>query len=195
MRSVYHLIYPVEVTDCRWWKFLWASLIHERLKFFMWRLSNKGFPTLGRLEERHCLSSGSSCLHGCGVTESDVHIFFKCQMACALWFSSRWSIRWDFIVFDNLWDFIVCLMAHGVLSFVHKEKLEDFFLYVVLLLNFVWKVRNECVFAGLDFDLEDSLRALLALFRKHKEAQEPPLTSGVVQQECRGTFWTFPPLV
>lgn len=53
-------------------------------KVFLWRVANKGIPTLSRLAELHCGTDETLCLHGCSVVETNVHVFFKCHVARAM---------------------------------------------------------------------------------------------------------------
>lgn len=38
LKSVYKFLNPIAMEDSNWWRCLWNSNIHDRLKFFMWKL-------------------------------------------------------------------------------------------------------------------------------------------------------------
>lgn len=71
----------------------------------------KGIPTFSRLVDRNCAADDTMRPHGCGVDDSDVHVFFRCQVARALWFASRWSIRWDNVNSDDL--IVLCHLSYA----------------------------------------------------------------------------------
>lgn len=159
VKSVHHLFQQMEDNSC-WWNFIWSSAIHDRLKFFIWRLANNGIPTLSWLANRNCDPPDSLCPHGCGVVESSTQLFFKCNVACALWFASLWNVRWDHIVSDNLMDFLIYLMPPNVSRFAHRSDRGNFLPFAALLLNHIWEVRNDLIFEGKSFQLDVSLQSL-----------------------------------
>lgn len=95
VKSASAIINPCNEDANKWWKFLWASKIHERLKFFMWKLSNECLPNLVWLKICNVITFSVACLHGCHTNESLCHLFFSCHMDKAFWFAFSWCIRWE----------------------------------------------------------------------------------------------------
>lgn len=70
-----------------WWKYLWTSKLHKRLKFFLWNLANHWLPIASTLLTHNFAVYNVDYVHGCGCLELVCHLFFHCQMAKAIWFA------------------------------------------------------------------------------------------------------------
>lgn len=57
---------------------MWRSQLHERSKFFLWKLANFGLPVKTNLIVRGIDVEDDRCCHGCQSTENEVHVFFQC---------------------------------------------------------------------------------------------------------------------
>lgn len=73
---------------------MWSSKIHERQKFLVMKIVHKGISLKRNLISKGVHIEDTMCLHGCYQEEYDVHLFFHCHYAKALWFTSPWGIRW-----------------------------------------------------------------------------------------------------
>ncbi|XP_060668874.1 uncharacterized protein LOC132800012 [Ziziphus jujuba] len=81
VKSAYRMDEEIEERDERWWNFLWKSFIHERSKFFLWKLANGGLPLRSNLIARGLNIENSQCVHGCRSDEMELHVFFHCEIA------------------------------------------------------------------------------------------------------------------
>lgn len=106
------------------------------------------------------ITGPTSCPHGCVVDKSLGHIFFSCHIAKGMWFASSWCIRWDEINFNNVLNFLNCLMQPGKYILVHAYDHEKFFIFASLVLDLIWKIKNQIVFEGLPFSLDDNVQLL-----------------------------------
>ena len=85
--------------DDPFWKELWKSKLHERIKMLMWRIAGDVIPTRQKLGQFiSCMDR--SCMLCDGGEENLEHLFFDCCLAKCLWFvspfairSERWSVR------------------------------------------------------------------------------------------------------
>jgi hypothetical protein len=78
------------------WKALWKLNMHDRLKIFIWRVASGILPTKMNLVQK--LGVGNSLCPLClNADESLDHLFFKCSISRAIWFSSYWAIRSDLL--------------------------------------------------------------------------------------------------
>lgn len=76
------------------WKRLSKLKIHERAKFFLWRLATNCF-ILGPLLVRRGLSVDPIC-RSCGVEEeTTAHVFFRCEQAKGFWLAEGLGRSWN----------------------------------------------------------------------------------------------------
>jgi hypothetical protein len=123
---------------------VWHKHIPSKVSLLVWRLLRNHIPTKDNLEHRGVLSSANtSCVFGCGSSESVEHLFLHCTLA------------------GNLWDLVCNWLG---ISFVHAGELRQHciqFTKMVGLLLFtqlyfriiwfatvwvIWKERNNRVF-------------------------------------------------
>lgn len=88
VKLVYKYLLPGTCTQHNWWRFIWKCNIHERLKFFIWKLWIRGLPIRAVLVHRKWSLDNPNCPHGCGCKEDEVHFFFNCSVAKAIWLAS-----------------------------------------------------------------------------------------------------------
>uniref|UniRef100_A0A803Q2T5 Reverse transcriptase domain-containing protein n=1 Tax=Cannabis sativa TaxID=3483 RepID=A0A803Q2T5_CANSA len=73
------------------WRWIWSSKVHPRLSLLLWRVCSNVLPTGDKfpsVEVNFCPLCHTA-------PESPLHLFTKCSIALALWFSSPWPIRID----------------------------------------------------------------------------------------------------
>lgn len=86
VKSAYKLEFRNNFSVSSWWKYLWTSKIHERLKFFLWKFANHRLSTASTLLSCNIMAETKDCVYGCGCLESKCHLFFYCQVTKAIWF-------------------------------------------------------------------------------------------------------------
>lgn len=192
VKSAYIMEFWNEEQTTPWWKHVWTANIHEKIKFFLWKLANKGLPTTSNLLERNFVIERSNCIHGCGCVESDNHLFFHCQTARAIWFATSWSIKWDSFEDKSLMEKLTLLSdPKGILP-VHRNDKEDFFIYATLVLEQIWWIRNKAIFDNATFSLECTMNRLRIRF---EETRNIALKKSVEVSALRlkDSAWRNPP--
>lgn len=76
--------------DSELWKALWRLHIHERHKFFLWKVAWNIIPTRKFLVVRFDVEDLSCSLYGCGEDTLN-HLFLSCSVMRILWHNSNWS--------------------------------------------------------------------------------------------------------
>ncbi|XP_060965503.1 uncharacterized protein LOC133034433 [Cannabis sativa] len=122
------------------WNKLWNSKILERHKVLWWSILSNALPVRAVIGNRFHIEDTSCPLCGMGE-ESFEHLFLSCDLAFHLWRSSPWGIFpvcdigirvWDWVKF--IWD----LNKRGI-------EANDVFLYASIVVDTIWRVRNEKV--------------------------------------------------
>lgn len=153
-----------------WWKKPWSTNIHERHKFFIWKLANKGLSVKMNLIRRGLPLIDNLCMHGCPHVENKVHLLFKCQFAKGLWFATPWGTRWEDMPDDDL-DYHLDKIWNPARWFpVSKNDYNDFILYSVIIFYHIWWVRNEIMFKDTRPSLDESIIIVRQKFFEFKEA-------------------------
>lgn len=144
MQSTYNLEEGEEERGGKWWNFLWRSNIHERTKFFLWKLANNGLPLLSNLASKGMNLEHVDCVHGCPCVENEIYVFFHCEVATKILYASPWGIRWERVVNNDLFHFLKCFFhflkclacPKGILP-VQLEDKEEFFVSNVITMEHI----------------------------------------------------------
>ncbi|KAF4368491.1 hypothetical protein F8388_018615 [Cannabis sativa] len=122
------------------WLRIWKLQITERLKMFLWKLCRDIIPFGNRLQR--IFGNSTRCVI-CGEAEdSALHLFFKCPLAKAVWFASRWAIRSDTLNFGAPRDMVVWLLSPEFLQGADAEVLGEFLRFGVCLFDALWTAHN-----------------------------------------------------
>ncbi|KAM6562613.1 hypothetical protein CsatB_022611 [Cannabis sativa] len=120
------------------WNKLWSSNVLEQHKVLWWCILSSALPVRSMIRKRFHIEDARCPL--CARDEETMeHLFLTCDVAFYAWRSSPWSIysicdtgicMWDWVKF--IWD-----MKHkGIV-------VEEVFLYVSLVVDTIWRTRNE----------------------------------------------------
>nr|XP_048317975.1 uncharacterized protein LOC125418473 [Ziziphus jujuba var. spinosa] len=70
IKSAFLLEFWKSYPTSSWWQVLWMANIHDRVKFFIWKLANRGLPTASNLLRRNIVVQDPLCVHGYGCVET-----------------------------------------------------------------------------------------------------------------------------
>ncbi|XP_060669132.1 uncharacterized protein LOC132800143 [Ziziphus jujuba] len=120
------------------------------------------------MERRNQNLDNPNCPFGCECIETEVHLFFHCHLARALWLASPWSVKWEDIHPASLKYYLESLMDPTGILPVHPSDWNEFFLFAALIFETIWRIRNRFIFDNSMCSLEDEVRALFTRFEEHK---------------------------
>jgi len=107
---------------------VWHKHIPSKVSLLVWRLLRNHIPTKDNLERWGVLSSAdTSCVLGCGSSESAVHLFLHCTMG-----SNQWTLvcNWLGISYVHAGE----LRHH----FIHFTKMAGTPLFTQLFFRIIW---------------------------------------------------------
>lgn len=151
-----------------------------------------GLSTASNLSRHNIEVSDKDCIHGCNSEESDNHLFFHCDVAKALWFSSPWSIKWDTFAHLSVEEKTQILSNPTRVLPVHASNKEDFFLFAALILDQLWKIRNSVKMKNNVFSIEKSMNTLHHRFTEFKLTLSKERIEGQALHYIKG-LWKKPP--
>ena len=109
--------------------------------------------------------------------ESIVYIFLHCLVAKALWFGSCWGIRLTSLPINSGAQLTRYILNRPTFFLSDLEERKRFSLFGALLLNNIWKLRNQIVFERKDPSSEALLRILSTSLLEHwnaRKTKNPP---------------------
>lgn len=128
------------------WELLWSSKLHEHLKFLVWKIFISALPVRKSFATRFTIDT-VLCPFCLDSIEDEIHLFFNCHFARALWFSSPWGIKWDAMIgLNNIFDYLFVIFYLGGKLLILLHEKDRFLLYLALLLEQVWFCRNNLIF-------------------------------------------------
>ena len=136
-----------------------------RVKTFAWRLIRRALAS-GSRASRLSSHIKKECSQ-CGLPETDVHLFFHCQFARAVWFAAPLGFRtdnFDHAVYPSNIIQSLLASAHSEVS-VHS---------VFAILCMLWKARNDLLFNRKSWSVLQvhcAARTLLSAGKKEQQIQ------------------------
>ncbi|XP_075675255.1 uncharacterized protein LOC142644554 [Castanea sativa] len=128
------------------WQKLWRLRALERTKMLLWRIGQNAIPTKENIVLRIGEGDPNCVLCGDSV-ESCYHLFFKCNVARALWFASCDGLRSDSIPISTNVDIVKFIVSPnnflGVVAARNNEDNELDSLRMLITLEAIWFMRNQ----------------------------------------------------
>jgi len=137
---------------------LWKIPTPSKVVAFAWKALLNRIPTKLNLAVRNVLPPGDSVL--CGLKEeSPLHLFLHCDWARAVWLRLMWWVDGGFITPPNLFIHWAC-WGNFVGSKTIKKGRGLIWLATLWVL---WKVRNDKIFNGVIFEVDDIVEEVKVL--------------------------------
>lgn len=149
----------------------------------MGKLTNLGLPLLSNLMDKNIDIGNPLYSHGCDCMEDEVHLFFNCQIAKYFWFTSLWSVRWNYPQLQSLMNFIGFLCEPQRILSIHQNVFKDFFLYSILISEIILNVRNKVLHNEKIEDVEVVVFVLKSTFGEFKFSKKEETLVVKVQTE------------
>ncbi|XP_065617181.1 uncharacterized protein LOC136062262 [Quercus suber] len=150
-------LHPPNPSDVEWRK-LWKLKGLERIKMFLWRVVVNALPTKENLmcrmdiEDTCCMLCDQEC-------ETSSHLFVKCLMAKALWFSVCRGLRSDELHLSTSADIIkLILKPPSTLYQAQNQWLVS--LNMAFTLKEIWRTHNVVLHHKGEVDLQSSIQSI-----------------------------------
>ena len=150
------------------WKKIWNLNFHNRLKFFLWRIAAEALPTASRLYQRGIIDDETCTL--CGQqAETLPHLFLFCSFARAIWFAAGRVMHNTGSIgnISNGSDIIRTIMELPSIPENHTASNPTDILFATLVMDQIWKARNEKRTQDATPNPLTSLRKATSLFSEH----------------------------
>ena len=167
---------------------IWKSHLHERLKMLQWRIASQLLPTKDILN-RFMNNQDQRCPLCKNEQESVIHIFLLCLVAKALQFGSNWGIHSELLLINGERELIDFILNPPFNLLARSEESKSFSVYGALILDAIWKLRNQVFFEKKNTQLEDLLRIFNKLFLEHSESMQDNFSRNNIRIP---TLWSNP---
>uniref|UniRef100_A0A2N9FPZ2 Reverse transcriptase domain-containing protein n=1 Tax=Fagus sylvatica TaxID=28930 RepID=A0A2N9FPZ2_FAGSY len=153
------------------WSKIWKLKAHERSKMFLWRIAANVLPTKDLLAER--VGNMDTLCNLCNEeVETCSHLFFKCNVARAIWYGCKWSLRSDEINVNRNEE-IVKIVIDPPWK-LPKESREQVSLQMIITLEAIWNLRNQITHNGGEINLISTIKGIEARVQEFLLSQELP---------------------
>ena len=174
------------------WQDLWKLKIHNRTKMLLWRIGSSALPTEKMLAQR--IGGQDTLCHLCGAAEeSDIHLFFECSIAKAIWFGCNWSLRSDRVHIDTSEEIVKRVLdplpRRALYGMGNKELVEQCSYKMALTLEAIWNLRNLVAHKNEKVNILTTINCLELKVQEHLAAN-----CGGEDLRPQGNFkWSCPP--
>ena len=153
------------------WSKIWKLKAHESSKMFLWRIAANVLPTKDLLAER--VGNMDTLCNLCNEeVETCSHLFFKCNVARAIWYGCKWSLRSDEINVNRNEE-IVKIVIDPPWK-LPKESREQVSLQMIITLEAIWNLRNQITHNGGEINLISTIKGIEARVQEFLLSQEIP---------------------
>ena len=125
-----------------------------------------------------------------GEQETTYHLFAQCHLSRALWYESWWSIKIDEIQISNLDQWIDFLFDPPWFLKSDEDQRCKFLVFGALVIEWVWKCRNQVVFENKFVVNEQVCKKLIRIFHEHWVVAKLSSNNHLVRRDLS---WTKPP--
>jgi hypothetical protein len=175
---------PLSTSD---WNGLWSLKMQHRHKHLLWRIAWNVLPVRVNLFKfmPHVSRDEWICPICNGPQETIQHIFLDCIVAKAIWRSSPWALDTSVFAGMPISEWIKALINPHYFLNISCEDVQKFQLSAVIVLDAIWRVRNDKVHNGSVIDLQGIIAQIRSTFDIH---------SRVWVDKSMGESWSCPPV-
>ena len=130
-----------------YWKMLWKSKMHERLKLLLWRIVCKSLLIREILNKRFPILDISCPVCGEDV-ETIEHIFICCHIIVQAWANLVWPLNMDVFKDMNIDKWIKIITNSREMLKIHGKEAKEFTLFAAVLCDQIWKNKNQTVWGN-----------------------------------------------
>ncbi|KAB1205959.1 hypothetical protein CJ030_MR7G016939 [Morella rubra] len=131
----------------RFWKKLLKSKIQDQLKLMLWKLASNSLLVRGKMG--FLRTNSEDVLNHCLIynieTESVEHLFLQCKISQILWQHGPWPLNIEVYAQLNIEDWFHIILNPKQSLGLPDSQYQNFILFVALLLDGVWFLRNKVV--------------------------------------------------
>ncbi|KAG6631738.1 uncharacterized protein LOC122290971 [Carya illinoinensis] len=149
---------------------LWSLKIHDRHKLLLWKILWNILPTKAKISERISQQVNTECTFCDQEEETTLHLFVKCPIVRILWQQGSWPLNIERLPIHSSADWIKMIIYPDKLLGLQENETHHFQLYAVVLLDLLWKNRNEKVHNSSSFSLEEIKKQLATVYESFKNA-------------------------
>ncbi|XP_020421443.1 uncharacterized protein LOC109949733 [Prunus persica] len=157
------------------WKHIWALQVPPKIQMFIWRCYRNVLAVRENLRRRR-VDVEADCLLCGNNGKTEVHLFFRCEIARLFWFASPSHLDVHGVEGEDFLSCWECLLQ----KFAQVEKMDEILQIVAFGLWRIWKWRNAVVFERQSLDPMDLVRCL---FMRTNEYREVHSTTKVLRSE------------
>ncbi|XP_030969607.1 uncharacterized protein LOC115989868 [Quercus lobata] len=131
-----------------------------------------------------------SCVLCGGEIESSCHLFFKCPVARAIWYSSCWGLRADKLHISSSSD-IIKLVLNPPQALCLQEDQWHISLNMAHIIDEIWHLRNRTTYQEAQIDIFDSIKQIQLKFQ---EFSTLITLETLPTAQAKHLFWEPPPI-
>ncbi|KAL3839320.1 hypothetical protein ACJIZ3_023911 [Penstemon smallii] len=161
----------LNTTTASLFKNIWNTKLHNRLKFFCWKITSDILPTRKRLSSLFHIDQIFCPVCGSDEDSAD-HIFICCPFSIAVWFHSCWNFRMEPFQSFSATTFFALLFDKNSNLFISNKKREEFLTFAICAFDALWKNRNNIVHNSSPFvSVQDFTSRLQRMAKDHTKAR------------------------
>ena len=171
-----------------YWKMLWKSKMHERLKLLLWRIVCKSLLVQEILSKRFPIPNISCPVYGEEV-ETVEHVFIRCPITIQAWANLIWPLNMDVFKDINIDQWIKIIINRREMLKIQGKEAKEFTLFAAVLCDQIWRNRNQTVWGSQPVDLIKLSIQINKVFIQHKQAWQ-----SILGEKENSPSWKPPPL-
>ncbi|XP_042950095.1 uncharacterized protein LOC122282210 [Carya illinoinensis] len=152
------------------WNEIWNLKIHDRHKLLLWKIIWDILPTRERLKSFIPSLTSINCPLCDEAEETLLHLFIACPISRILWSQSKWPLNLTSLGLSSIKDWIQFILFPKVKLSLTTEEEHPFRIFAALILDFIWRLRNEKIHNQKDISLQKISQQLNLSYEENMHA-------------------------